>query len=107
MLLNAGHSIDPPDCDGFTPFFSSVSSNGIKSFRLLLKRGANVNHLTNKGENACLIAAKYGHLEILKCLVEKYKCDINLRDSYGMSALEAAAIYDNNTPVEQHEYILQ
>lgn len=107
LLLDYGHFIDECDLDGFTPFFSSVSSNGVKSFLLLLKNGANVNHKTNKGENACLIAAKYGRMETLKPLIEEYKLNFNERDSYQISTLEAAAISDCDEPLKCFDYMME
>ena len=46
ILLEAGHPIDFPDFDGFTPLFSAVSSCAARSVRLLWEYKANFNHKT-------------------------------------------------------------
>ncbi len=42
----------------------------LKSFKLLVERGANLKHKTKKNETVVFIAAKYGHLQMLKLLIE-------------------------------------
>ena len=48
MLIEAGHPIDLEDFDGFTPLMSAAASLAVKSMRVLIKYGANVNHKTKK-----------------------------------------------------------
>jgi len=38
--------------------------------RLLISNGASLKHVTKKNETVVFIAAKYGHLQILKILIE-------------------------------------
>lgn len=61
-MIEAGHPIDLEDFDGFTPLMSAAASLAIKSMRVLIKNGANVNHKTKKNETVVFVAAKYGHL---------------------------------------------
>lgn len=49
--------------------FSAVSSNAVRSVRLLYNLKANIHHKTKNKESAVFIAAKYGHLDVLKILV--------------------------------------
>ena len=57
------------DNDGFTPLLSAVSSNALKSVRLLEKYKPNYKHKTHKNESICFICARYGGLEVLKILI--------------------------------------
>lgn len=57
---------------------------------MLVKYGANLGHKTVKGESAVFIACKYGHLDILKILVEEYHCNFLEETVQGYTPLMAA-----------------
>lgn len=88
--MKAGHPLEIEDYDGFTPLFSAVSSNAVKSVRLLKKYKANFEHKTHRGETCVFIAAKYGHLEMIRLLIEEYGLDYQTPDINGYSPLAAA-----------------
>lgn len=95
LLLEAGHPIDLQDFDGFTALFSAVSSKALRSMILLIEKGANIHHKTKNQQNLCFIAAKYGHLDILKLLIEKYNISYTDPDYHGYSPLCASITLDN------------
>ncbi len=59
--------------------------------RLLLDAGANVHSRDKKGNTLLHIAAKWGHFELIKELVENRKFAINTQDTLGLTALSHAS----------------
>lgn len=57
--------------------------------RLLVRRGANVDHPSNKGETALQHAVLHDHAEIVKLLIEG-KADPNKADAKGYTPLALA-----------------
>jgi hypothetical protein len=56
----------------------------------LLARGANVNAVTSDGFTALMLAAFYGHTEIVSALLSREGIDVNAADSDGHTALMSA-----------------
>jgi len=69
---------------------SAAASLAVKSMRVLIKYGANLNHKTKKNETVAFVAAKYGHLDTLKILIEEFNCDYEEPSCYGVSPLDAS-----------------
>lgn len=63
---------------------------------LLIKKGASLDHKTKNKQNACFIAAKYGHLEILKILVQEYNISYTEPDYHGYNSLCAAVTLEDH-----------
>lgn len=62
----------------------------MRSVRLLYSLKADVHHKTKNKENAVFIAAKYGHLDVLKILIDEYKLSYTEPDYHGYSPLCAS-----------------
>ncbi len=110
FLISSGLDIERTDSSGRTPLFSGCTGSirimkiaGIgggveipafyaseKTVRLLLDKGADINHRDNNGINAFHLASKYGHFDILK-LLDASGADIFSADNYGFNALHYAA----------------
>ena len=56
-------------------------------FQYFLKKGIDTNLKTRHGENCLHIAARFGHVELCKMLIEKYGFNIHTVDRYGRSPL--------------------
>jgi ankyrin repeat protein len=72
----------------------AASRGQTKAIKLLLEMGVNVNELVDNGSGgkctALHKAAEHGHLNPANVLIE-HGADVNARDSFGSSVLEAAA----------------
>ena len=107
-LLSAGADPDGRDCDkGETPLMSAVchprwenKQIAVQIAELLLKNGASVNLVDNKGKNELFNRSsdadsfqknrqeKVMDLQVVRCLVSK-GADVNLKDSSGEMPLES------------------
>lgn len=69
----------------------AAGSNDIKTVKLLLKNGADINGKDTNDWTALLYAAAKGHTDMVKLLLEK-EADIHTKNSYGVTALTSAAV---------------
>lgn len=77
-LENTGNKFFP----GFTPLFYAISEGRIENTKLLIKAGANLNHLDKSKTPPLLKAAGRGSYDIVYCLVEA-GADFRLKDGNG------------------------
>lgn len=66
---------------------SAASSNAIDSVRVLIARGANSSFKNVYGETSVFLAAKFGHLNVLKILIEELSVNWETEDKQGTSAV--------------------
>ena len=64
-----------------------------------MKRGAEVNATTWRGDTALMLASMNGHADVVKLLIS-YKADVNAKNRDGMSVLVAALNFDHPDIVE-------
>ena len=74
---------------------------------MLINNGATYNNITNKkGESPLYLAASYGHLEVLKLLIEKYDAIFTTRNHKHISPLEVSLFMNKfecfDFLIEQH-----
>jgi len=69
----------------------AAKSGDVKTVKLLLEKGADVNTKSDDGGTALMSAAKRGYMEIIKLLLDK-GADINAKDTDGTTALMLAAV---------------
>lgn len=75
MLLRAGAFIDQENGNGVTPLIAAAWSGNSKLVKLLLSKGADVNHTESEGNFSALhSAAFHGHTEIVKMLLRYNAC---------------------------------
>jgi serine/threonine-protein phosphatase 6 regulatory ankyrin repeat subunit B len=86
LLLNHSAELDAEDNQGITPFFMAAYSGNYDGFKLLLEKGANLNHKTKDGATALHFAATP---EIAEFLI-KNNFDVNVRDNNGLTPLHYA-----------------
>ena len=84
--------INEKDKDGNTPFLQSVTKGKLKIIKHLISKGADVNAVNSKSQNALHIAASKSNLKVLQFLYETYKFDINSKDSLNRTPLYYAAL---------------
>ncbi|KAF5613591.1 ankyrin repeat domain protein [Fusarium subglutinans] len=95
-LVEAGAWVDVPDVLGGTPTSYAVTS-GNSGIKALLVRGnvpRDPNH--KEGGKLLLSAAKYGHINVVRVLVEAKETNINLKDGEGWTPLMWAINYRHN-----------
>ena len=84
LLLKNNADANLTSRDGETPlqFFcrSCYEEDSIMVVRLLLEGGADVNLPSTFGRTPVFTACLYGHLSLLRLLVEEYGADINVKD---------------------------
>jgi len=73
--------------------------NYLEIIKLLLSRGANINHKNNISWTALMYACDYGHIEIVKLLLDN-EADINHTDGNGYNALFIAKHNDSTEIVK-------
>lgn len=79
-FLDKGEITDLNQADqfGFTPLMAAASEHHTEVTRLLLKRGAQVNHVSPNGWTALMAAAEEGAVDAVKLLLES-GADVNLK----------------------------
>ena len=83
--------IDLTDYDGWTALHHSARSGSYDSFTYFVDMETDIECKNNLGENALHIAARYGHFNICKSLVNKHKFDVEQTDNGGLRALHHSA----------------
>jgi ankyrin repeat protein len=64
FLLDRGGNINYVDDTNSTPLILAASAGRYEVVRLLIGKGANVNHKTNRGQSSLHYVCSKGHLEV-------------------------------------------
>ncbi|KAF5986269.1 hypothetical protein FBULB1_2491 [Fusarium bulbicola] len=92
-LVEAGAWVNIPDVLGGTPTSYAFTSGYFEIGRLVLRRDFLSNAEHNEGEKLLLSASKYGHIHVVRVLLEAKKTNLNPRDGYGWTPLMWAINY--------------
>ncbi|HEY6438199.1 MAG TPA: ankyrin repeat domain-containing protein, partial [Ignavibacteriaceae bacterium] len=79
--------------DRCTPFQTAISNGHLDVTKVFLEKGADVKVANNHGYTPLHRAARYGHLDVVKYLVEQKGADVNAVNKYGYTPLHRAARY--------------
>lgn len=79
------------DKDDNKPLHVAASSEALDSIPVLVAFGAKVDSLNKWGETPLMVAAKFGHIDTIRLLVEHYGADCMHESPEGLSMLEIAA----------------
>ncbi len=93
--------VDYGDSCGMTPLMVSAEGNNIKTFKVLIENGADVNAVSYCGRTVLMYACakNYGdRTEIIKTLLEK-GVDVNAEDNFGLTAMDFAKFSHNQEAV--------
>ncbi|KAI1015958.1 hypothetical protein LB504_009200 [Fusarium proliferatum] len=91
-LVEAGAWVDVPDVLGGTPTAYAVAS-GNCAIESIVLRGYVPSNEHNKGEELLLSASQYGHIHVVRMLLEAGKTNLNARDDWGWTPLMWAINY--------------
>jgi ankyrin repeat protein len=98
MLIDNGADLNLPSLDGTTVLMQAVEANKLGQVEFLLKSGALVNLVDERGFSALHRAAEMGHIDIVKILLH-YSADKNIKvDSH--TALSLAMMNKHKEIVE-------
>ncbi|XP_046577171.1 ankyrin repeat domain-containing protein 50-like [Haliotis rubra] len=70
-----------------TPLMLAAQEGHRQVFVFLVKKGANVSHIDQYGDNVLHLACRGGHISIVKDLVRHHMIDINSKGMYGSTPL--------------------
>lgn len=96
LLLGAGAAVNH---DGWAPLHYAAFNGRIELFDRLLAAGADPNALVPNKSNALMLAARNGHIEIVRRLL-KLPVDLDQRNDAGFTA-ESWALANNNTDIAE------
>ncbi|KAF4473758.1 Ankyrin repeat domain containing protein 50 [Fusarium agapanthi] len=92
-LVEVGAWVDIPDVLGGTPTSYAFTSGYFEIENLVLRRDFLSNSEHNEGEKLLLSASKYGHIHVVRVLLEARKTNLNPRDGCGWTPLMWAINY--------------
>ena len=92
QLLDAEVVIDGEDDEGETALHRCAVDGNESCIKLLLSRGANVNHVSEQSGTTALMCAAYGENAACVQLLLEHRADKSLRDSGGKTALDIAEV---------------
>lgn len=98
LLSQKNIDLDRPNVLGQTALFSSVSSNHLDLVKCLIEKGANANKCDQNGTSPISSAVITKNVEIVKFLVSKNVCDLNLADKHNERPLYNA-VHSENWPI--------
>lgn len=80
--------IDSPKLDGRTPLHEAAHNDHAPIIDLLIKKGADINALTDLGNSPLILACHTGRTGVgAKTLLAYPSCDLTVQDPYGRTAL--------------------
>jgi len=85
-LIEHDANINARSSGGFTPLLFATQQNDLDSVRLLLAKGANLNHATEEYGNALTVASASGH-EALGLFLLEQGAEPDRPDAHGVTAL--------------------
>ncbi len=94
-LLTAGADLDARTTKGNNGLFVAVTRNKRKSFAWLLKQGINPNVQDTLGETVAMHLAQNDRLDYLKHLLTYKNVNLDLANTYGVTALHYATMYSH------------
>ena len=75
-----------------TPLYRACFNGDLKMVKFFVEEcGADVNHLTQKGESPLIVSVQRNHKEIIRYLLER-GADVNIVSPSGLSAIEYAIL---------------
>ncbi|KAF4340141.1 ankyrin repeat domain protein [Fusarium beomiforme] len=92
-LVESGAWVDVPDVLGGTPTSYAVTSGNHQIAALVLRGAVPSDKNDNEGEKLLLSAAKYGHIHVVRVLLEARKTNVNPKDGRGWTPLMWAINY--------------
>ena len=96
LLLDAGGRVDlPADRSAMQPLHWACTTGHVEVAAILLSRRGDVNALDARCTSPLMIAAQYGHRDLLEALLDQPTCDASTLDRDGDSAIHWAAYKDN------------
>lgn len=87
--------IDQPDDTGATPLILATLKGSITICKMLIERGADINHRNFNGHTPVKYAGSKNHVELLKYLLD-CKADPNTRDQIGDTSLHRVASMEHH-----------
>jgi hypothetical protein len=91
LLLEKGFPVDEVDFEKNTSLHIAASSEAINSIPILMAFGASLMARNDYGETPIMTAAKFGHLDTVKMLYERYHSPITEKDIFGKNILMLVA----------------
>jgi len=73
--------------------FEVIENGDLETLKKLVSRGADVEAKNKYGETPLILASEFGHLEIVKCLIEKCNANVESKDNHGNTPLILASGY--------------
>lgn len=110
LFLSKGSDVNEYDDNGFTAFMEAAWYGKVEALRFLYKNGAEVNlgrktqedqmKIRKGGATALMDAAKKGHVNALKILLDEMGADVKACDNMGRNALIHAFMNSNERTME-------
>ncbi|XP_053681913.1 26S proteasome non-ATPase regulatory subunit 10-like [Sabethes cyaneus] len=104
LLKKAPEQLDAEDDTSATPLILATLGGHLSTVRLLVAKGATVNHRNWQGHSSLQYACSKGHLEIVKHLLEQGGADVNVVDKRNDTPLHRVA---SQGRVEILKYLLE
>uniref|UniRef100_A0A673UAB2 Ankyrin repeat domain 10 n=1 Tax=Suricata suricatta TaxID=37032 RepID=A0A673UAB2_SURSU len=101
-LIQAGASINKPDCEGETPIHKAARSGSLDCISALVANGAHVDLRNASGLTAADIAQTQGFQECTQFLLNLQNCHLNRFYSHGALNGGHQNIFPNHTSVGAH-----
>ncbi|XP_064633191.1 ankyrin-2-like [Lineus longissimus] len=96
ILAVAGTPLDSQTNEGITPLMMAVEGPNIELMKFLLEKGADVNLQDETHDMTALMrTAEDGLIQATRLLLNTRRCDLDIQDDEGLTALHSALTYGN------------
>ena len=91
LLGKHNFNVHMADSNGWTPLHHSARNGNYELVTYFSGMENDINFKTNNGQNCLHIAARYGHLNLCKLLINKHNFDMHMTDKMGWIAAHFSA----------------